>query len=417
MSSWVPYLQLGLLAVTFCLVHAGYKSFEGYKVYRLGIKEDQKDILGTFSGRRGFDVWAKKRIPEPQWDVMVSPALQDELVPFLDKNNISHDVIFPDVGQLMKAEKESHQTVTARSGSDLFKNYLDFDSIVKYLNSLAKKYKDLVTVDKIGQTTEGRDLKIIKISGGGGGKNPIILVDAGIHAREWVAPAMALYIINQLVENSTNKELSEKVDWHIIPVLNPDGYQYSRSHDRMWRKTRSKVPNSKCRGVDPNRNFDIKWGAIGVSKHPCSEIYLGPTAFSEPETVALRDYALHNKDRVKFYLTIHSYAGAFIYPWGYTKESASDAAEMKKLAEAASAANVAAGGSRLEAGNCHEILDDIASGGSDDWMKATLNLTYAYTLEMPGTDFTMPKEKIAKLVVPIFEAIRVFGQHVAKQYG
>ena len=72
---------------------------------------------------------------------------------------------------------------------------------------------------------------VIKISSGGGGARPVVLVDGGIHAREWIAPAMTLYIINQLVENSTaNSALTDAVDWYILPVLNPEGYEYSHTN-------------------------------------------------------------------------------------------------------------------------------------------------------------------------------------------
>jgi murein tripeptide amidase MpaA len=72
---------------------------------------------------------------------------------------------------------------------------------------------------------------VIKISSGGGGTRPAILVDGGIHAREWVSPGMALYIINQLVErNAENSALTDAVDWYILPVLNPDGYEYSHTN-------------------------------------------------------------------------------------------------------------------------------------------------------------------------------------------
>jgi murein tripeptide amidase MpaA len=71
---------------------------------------------------------------------------------------------------------------------------------------------------------------LIKISSGGEGHRPAVLVDGGIHAREWIAPAMALYIIHQLVEhNDTNSDLTDGVDWLILPVLNPDGYEYSHT--------------------------------------------------------------------------------------------------------------------------------------------------------------------------------------------
>jgi murein tripeptide amidase MpaA len=97
-------------------------------------------------------------------------------------------------------------------------------------------------VESIGLSYENRDLLVIKISSGGGGHRPGVLVDAGIHAREWIAPAMALYIINQLVENNaTNSDLTDDVDWFIVPVLNPDGYEYSHNTVRNTLHSHSKM--------------------------------------------------------------------------------------------------------------------------------------------------------------------------------
>lgn len=83
-----------------------------------------------------------------------------------------------------------------------------------------------MTKEVIGQSYEGRDLTLVKISSGGSGK-PIIFAEGGIHAREWVAPALAAYLINQLVENPDNQQYLDKVDWVILPVTNPDGYEYT----------------------------------------------------------------------------------------------------------------------------------------------------------------------------------------------
>ena len=77
----------------------------------------------------------------------------------------------------------------------------------------------------------------------------------------------------------------------LVYLLSPDGYEYSRSTDRMWRKNRRKNENSECDGVDLNRNFDKGYGDHS-SDDPCQEDYRGPEAFSEPEAQALRDYVL-----------------------------------------------------------------------------------------------------------------------------
>lgn len=99
-------------------------------------------------------------------------------------------------------------------------------------------------MESLGLSYENRDMVVVKISSGGGGEEhrPEVLVDGGIHAREWIAPAMALYIINQLVENNANNsDLTDGVDWFILPVLNPDGYEYSHNTVRNTSHSHSKM--------------------------------------------------------------------------------------------------------------------------------------------------------------------------------
>lgn len=98
--------------------------------------------------------------------------------------------------------------------------------IQNYLNQLAVDYPKIVSLENPGQSYEGRNLTVIKISNGGKDK-PAIFVDGGIHAREWIAPAQVLYIIDQLVTNPENSNLYENVDWYLLPLLNPDGYEYT----------------------------------------------------------------------------------------------------------------------------------------------------------------------------------------------
>lgn len=92
------------------------------------------------------------------------------------------------------------------------------------------------------------------------------------------------YIIDYLVENSENLE----TDYYILPVVNPDGYEYSFVTDRLWRKNRRK--GVICAGTDLNRNFGYHWGKKGTSKNMCAETYPGKNAFSEPETEAIRNF-------------------------------------------------------------------------------------------------------------------------------
>lgn len=103
---------------------------------------------------------------------------------------------------------------------------------------------------------------------------------------------------------------------YIQPVVNPDGYEYTHRSDRFWRKNRANG-NQRCPGVDLNRNFGYKWGGQGTSNRACTEIYRGPSAFSEPETAAQRDFFAQSEENFQAFLTFHSYGQYILYPWGY----------------------------------------------------------------------------------------------------
>lgn len=79
----------------------------------------------------------------------------------------------------------------------------------------------------IGKSYEKRDIVGVKISSGDQANKPAVFIDAGIHAREWIAPTTALYAIKQLVENATNSYIFKNVDIYIVPCLNPDGYEFT----------------------------------------------------------------------------------------------------------------------------------------------------------------------------------------------
>lgn len=96
-----------------------------------------------------------------------------------------------------------------------------------YLYELASEYPNLVELESIGTSLEGRELIFLKVSGNRNASNPVVLIDGGIHAREWIAPATVLYIIQQLVENPENRDLIQNLDWYLLPVLNPDGYEFT----------------------------------------------------------------------------------------------------------------------------------------------------------------------------------------------
>ncbi|KAF6201392.1 hypothetical protein GE061_005840 [Apolygus lucorum] len=255
------------------------------------------------------------------------------------------------------------------------------------------------------------------------------VTEVGIHAREWIAPAVALYMINQLVENNhLYKNLTENLEWHIIPLLNPDGYLYSMSEDRMWRKNRANTSNSECPGVDLNRNFDIFFGGQGTSQDPCDETYTGSGPFSEPEARALRDYAM-SLNHIRLYLTLHSY-GQFeiiihsrfdVLPHasiGLRDCSIPDGPlhQQNRAIRNGAISNLKYD-ERSTVGSCCRS-SRAAAGGSDDWMKGRAGVKYSYTVELPGggeRGFDLPPSRIHPVSVETWEGLKTMANYIGHE--
>ncbi|KAJ8932662.1 hypothetical protein NQ314_014539 [Rhamnusium bicolor] len=225
--------------------------------------------------------------------------------------------------------KVQEENSRQRRSAPLTRGEVSFTEFMRF-DDLAILYPTIARTEIIGRSFERRNLTLIKISTGGTNK-PTIYFQAAIHAREWIAPPVALYTINQLVENEANRYLIEDVDWIILPVVNPDGYEYSHVNERLWRKTRTL--GTLCDGTDGNRNFDFNWMVTGASSFQCSQTYAGHSAFSEVETRAISNYLLANRANIKLFVDIHSYGNWLLYPWGHTTVPSADAAELQNVGD------------------------------------------------------------------------------------
>ncbi|CAK9827357.1 Carboxypeptidase B [Anthophora retusa] len=285
-------------------------------------------------------------------------------------------------------------------------SYHRLEDIHGYLDFLAETFPSVCSVVSIGNSVEGRALKVLRISNGKPDA-PALWIDGGIHAREWISPAAVTWVINELVENSDSLE----ADYYILPVANPDGYEYTFTRDRLWRKNRKRSVGSLCTGVDLNRNFGYRWGGMGTSKDPCREIYAGSGPFSEPETNAIRNFFEASAANFKAYLTFHSYGQYILYPWGYDKRVPPDYADLERVGRQVATAMRKAGGanSAYTVGNSATTLY-AASGGSDDWAKAILKMKYTYTIELRDTGmhgFVLPARYIIPTAKEALAAIMV----------
>lgn len=174
----------------------------------------------------------------------------------------------------------------------------------------------LIHVDSIGASIEGRPILAVKVGDAADAPGrPNVLFMATHHAREWVSTEMAMRLIRWLAD-SLSPALRATRDIWVIPVENPDGYQYTFTTDRLWRKNRR--PNSDGSfGVDPNRNYPAFWGVddAGSSPLPQAETYRGTAPASEPETQAI--IAFHAAHPPVVSISYHTYSGLVLYPYGF----------------------------------------------------------------------------------------------------
>lgn len=309
-------------------------------------------------------------------------------------------------------------------------HYHRIEVIYAWMDRLAAEHRDIVKLHKIGRTVEGRDILLIKIGVNTSPKKPGIFIEGGIHAREWISPASVTYLINELVLNPNLRDAIENFDFFVLPILNPDGYAYTHTTDRMWRKNRAQdsallTTLTNCRGVDLNRNFGYKWGKVGLLENPqhgtslpCLETYMGDSAFSERETQAVRNFILAHPRKFIGYVAFHSFGTKLMYPWSYANVKTHDWKELHNLAVhlAEGMFEASRGEDRYEVGTAGTI-QYTATGGSDDWARGVADIKYVYLVELPGKGqgFLLPRQWIQHVGNTNVELIRRLSTAIANK--
>ncbi|KAJ8711532.1 hypothetical protein PYW07_008774 [Mythimna separata] len=390
---------LVLCAAVLGLVTAGkHDIYSRHSVYNVQVrnKADQH-LLHELEQQLELDIWQNGVAGVREAQIMVGPERQREFLQALELHGIQYSLHLNDVAEAFELHDRQMDTWRAtRRNRKVFQDYPRYEEVNEYLEDVARRYPNLVTLVEAGKSYEGRDIKYLKISTTNfeDKSKPIYFMTTMIHAREWVTTPTTLYSIHRLVENlrTEDTDVLNDVDWIILPLLNPDGYEYSHTV-RLWRKTRSNHANNPaCLGVDGNRNFGKNWATIGVSPNPCSDIYPGPEAFSEQETRNVRDIMQEYLDRIQLFMDIHSF-GKYV-TFGYGDESLPDNAAQLHLVGSAMGAAIDArkqpqAGFYL-VGNSATLMYNT-SGCAQDFGQ-DIGIPFSYTLELPsyGYDFRVP---------------------------
>ncbi|XP_030065607.1 carboxypeptidase O [Microcaecilia unicolor] len=332
--------------------------------------------------------------------VRVPASLVQKMKEKLLQYSIPFQVLIKDIQELMDNQNiKSHSRHGRSLATYNYAVYHQMGEIYKWMTLIEKEYSHLVTQHYLGETYELRPIFYLKIGQPSDRPKKIIWMDCGIHAREWIAPAYCQWFVKEILQNYNSdqniKKILQNIDFYIVPVLNIDGYIYSWTTDRLWRKSRASYNNGTCYGTDLNRNFNAMWCSIGASNNCSSLTFCGTGPESEPETKAVVNLVESQKSDILCFLTIHSYGQLILQPYGYTKNQSRNHEEMIKVAEIAAAAIQKKYGTVYRVGSASHILYSN-SGSSRDWA-ADLGLNFSYTFELRdnGTyGFQLPEDQI-----------------------
>lgn len=267
-----------------------------------------------------------------------------------------------------------------------------WDEIEEKIERFEDEHPDLVQVDVIGESWEGRPIyDIIVTNKDTPGPKPAPFFDGGHHANELAGTEIALYTVDFLLDNyernATVQAWVDNLEIHLVPIVNPDGYIEQTRGNAL--------------GVNLNRNYDVDWGNPGgasnalmgtlahATDQPMPSVSIvaensGPHAFSEPESIALRDALMELDEDLAFYMTYHTPTNGMIAPWAafehpFTIPQEQDDVLWSVLDWVRGNTEYKAG--KAQWGDFSAGLPYSASGSSMDWAYMRHNVP-SFTLEL-----------------------------------
>ncbi|MEC7385632.1 MAG: M14 family zinc carboxypeptidase, partial [Planctomycetota bacterium] len=320
---------------------------------------------------------------------------------------LSFEVTTYNVGQAIQ-EARAPQGV---AGASFFDDYRTNEEIDVYLDQLVATYPG-VSRSIAGESIQGRPIHFLRFGSG----TQTVAITAGQHAREWINPAATLWMVEDILRRASEGDreivdLLARTNWLVVPISNPDGYAYSHTGDRLWRKNRRNIfPDV---GVDLNRNWGAGYGGPGSSSNPSDETYRGLGAFSEPETAALRTL-LEAEDNLLMCLDIHSFGQLVLSPYGYQDSAPTEGMGpmLSGLAFDAAIDMLGTHGSLYTPIPAHDLY--LASGIASDWSWDDLGAP-SWTFELRpvgGVGFLLPPDQIVPTGEELTEAVRSLAERL-----
>ncbi|CZT12730.1 probable carboxypeptidase [Rhynchosporium graminicola] len=412
------------------VVSSAKVSYNGAKAFRIPVGEDVAPLMEVIH-KLDLPIW--KGAPG---GVPIANSHVDLVVPAKDVKNFQKmtssmvtEVMHEDLGASIDAEGSAAANSTAAANLSWFDAYHEYADHITFLNELVALNSTQSEIVIIGTSSEGRPITGIHFWGASGkGIKPAIILHGTVHAREWITTMTTEYLAYYLLQNyGSSAEIKffvDKYDFYIFPVVNPDGFVYTQTTNRLWRKSRQVVPystclnnstcgaNSTCVGRDINRNWPFQWDVPGgASSDPCSDVFKGFAAGDATENKILVAHTnmIKATQGLQLYIDIHSYSQLFMTPYGYSCTAVANNSEsLNSLAAGASAAIHSIYGTNFTSGPiCSTIYQ--ATGTSVDYINDVTKSNYTFVMELRDTGtygFVLPADQILPTSVETYAGLR-----------
>ncbi|XP_061660995.1 carboxypeptidase A6 isoform X1 [Syngnathoides biaculeatus] len=437
-----------------------YKNrYAGDQVFRISPSDDEEVCtLRNILGNMKVDLWRPNSVSlishNATVDVHVKRGDTRPLHAALKRERIQYSVFITNLQQEIEKQRRRRSSRKRRSdGPYDYEVYHSLEEIQRWMLEMNTTQSDLLDMFSIGKSYEGRPLYVLQLGKRGRPQKKAVWIDCGVHAREWIGPAFCQWFVKEALNSyrydPATRRLLNQLNFYIMPVFNVDGYHFSWTTDRFWRKTRSKNPKFHCRGVDANRNWKVKWCEEGASSHPCDDTYCGPHPESEPEVKAVAKFLRKHKKRVKAYISVHAYAQMLLYPYSYKYAAIPNFNCVESAAQNAVTALYSAYGVKYRYGPasttlckyciyyCTSLLlqqsriwlkitginnvfpcdKDVSSGSSIDWAYRN-GIPYAFAFELRDTGyfgFLLPETLINPTCTETTRAVKAIASGLLKK--
>ncbi len=331
--------------------------FDGHQVVHIVVRDalDMDTVRGLQSLGDDFEVWSEV-IKPGLVEARVAPAA----LPMLDFSGLEYAVVIPDLQTYL------NNAFGGPQDAGFFDALRTYDEHVQFMQQLVATYPNLVSMENLGLSVEGRPLWALRLTGPGYAK-PTVFFHGAEHGNESATSSIVAYIANHLLTNyQTNPQVAalvDRVEWVLLPIMNPDGYVRNRRYN--------------AHNVDLNRN----WDGPGAGQDPSGGAY----PFSEPETQHLRDLILAEPG-IRVHVDLHGYVPWIMWVWGHIPDHCPEHATYLQLGGQMRDRIAAAGGGTYDIGTIYEVAYPV-SGCSTNYSYA-VGGRWAFGIEVRNN--TMP---------------------------